>query len=149
MRNVCPLSEAHADLGICDQTIQHFMVGSDAGAQKPGEKVLALLEKSGLMQSPYVSCCTQFDERRGSRSASNRTRSLRNMRITSKGFQFLLEDVNTQLWDLLLVYLEESQVRHPQQPHSSDIAEPRAVTRRTSLKLSGSCSCSAHSSLVV
>lgn len=39
-----------------------------------------------------------------------RTRSLRNMRITSKGFQFLLEDVNTQLWDLLLVYLEESQV---------------------------------------
>lgn len=33
------------------------------------------------------------------------------MRITSKGFQFLLEDVNTQLWDLLLVYLEESQVR--------------------------------------
>lgn len=32
------------------------------------------------------------------------------MRITSKGFQFLLEDVNTQLWDLLLVYLEESQV---------------------------------------
>ena len=33
------------------------------------------------------------------------------MRITSKGFQFLLEDVNTQLWDLLLVYLDESQVR--------------------------------------
>ncbi|BGP00606.1 RNA polymerase II transcription factor B subunit 2 [Rhodotorula toruloides ATCC 204091] len=71
------------------ETIQHFMVGSDAGAKKPGEKVLSLLERSGLMYSP--------------------TRSLRNMRITSKGFQFLLEDVNTQLWDLLLVYLEGSQ----------------------------------------
>jgi len=38
------------------------------------------------------------------------------MRITSKGFQFLLEDVNTQLWDLLLVYLEESQVRALSRP---------------------------------
>lgn len=27
------------------------------------------------------------------------------MQITSRGFQFLLEDVNTQLWDLLLQYL--------------------------------------------
>ncbi|TNY20418.1 RNA polymerase II transcription factor B subunit 2 [Rhodotorula diobovata] len=71
------------------ETIQHFMVGSDAGAKKPGDKVLVLLAKSGLMMSP--------------------TASLRTMRITSKGFQFLLEDVNTQLWDLLLVYLEESQ----------------------------------------
>ncbi|BGP57597.1 RNA polymerase II transcription factor B 52 kDa subunit [Rhodotorula sphaerocarpa] len=71
------------------ETIQHFMVGSDAGAAKPGEKVLVLLNRSGLMCSS--------------------TQSLRHMRITSKGFQFLLEDVNTQLWDLLLVYLEESQ----------------------------------------
>lgn len=71
------------------ETIQHFMVGSDAGATKPGEKVLVLLNRSGLMASS--------------------TQSLRHMRITSKGFQFLLEDVNTQLWDLLLVYLEESQ----------------------------------------
>ncbi|POY76297.1 hypothetical protein BMF94_0492 [Rhodotorula taiwanensis] len=71
------------------RTIQHFMVGSDAGATKPSEKVLVLLNRSGLMASS--------------------TQSLRHMRITSKGFQFLLEDVNTQLWDLLLVYLEESQ----------------------------------------
>ncbi|KWU45039.1 RNA polymerase II transcription factor B subunit 2 [Rhodotorula sp. JG-1b] len=70
------------------EIIQHFMVGSDAGATKPGEKVLVLLNRSGLMAS---------------------TQSLRHMRITSKGFQFLLEEVNTQLWDLLLVYLEESQ----------------------------------------
>lgn len=30
------------------------MVGSDAGAKKPGEKVLSLLERSGLMYSPSV-----------------------------------------------------------------------------------------------
>jgi len=44
------------------------------------------------------------------KGAIHRTRSLRSMRITSKGFQFLLEDVNTQLWDLLLTYLESSEV---------------------------------------
>lgn len=38
------------------------------------------------------------------------TKSLRTLSITSKGFQFLLEDVNTQLWDLLLQYLEEASV---------------------------------------
>ncbi|GAA5972485.1 hypothetical protein JCM11641_001866 [Rhodosporidiobolus odoratus] len=71
------------------ETIQHFMVGSDAGAVKPSEGVLRLLVRSGLMYSA--------------------TASMRKMSITSKGFQFLLEDVNTQLWDLLLAYLEESQ----------------------------------------
>lgn len=38
-----------------------------------------------------------------------RTSSLRDLNITSKGFQFLLEDVNTQLWDLLLEYLEQAE----------------------------------------
>ncbi|GAA5844088.1 hypothetical protein JCM3766R1_004518 [Sporobolomyces carnicolor] len=81
------------------ETIQHFMVNSNSnhsndvvgggsGTGKPSEKVLQLLHHSGLMHSD--------------------TRSLRSMRITSKGFQFLLEDVNTQLWDLLLTYLESS-----------------------------------------
>lgn len=39
---------------------------------------------------------------------------MRTLSITSKGFQFLLEDVNTQLWDLLLQYLEEAQVSRSQ-----------------------------------
>ncbi|GAA6017090.1 hypothetical protein JCM11491_003252 [Sporobolomyces phaffii] len=72
------------------ETIQHFMVNyADPSRPKPSEKVLQLLYQSGLMHSE--------------------TRSLRSMRITSKGFQFLLEDVNTQLWDLLLTYLESSE----------------------------------------
>ena len=33
------------------------------------------------------------------------------MVITSKGFQFLLEDTNTQLWNLLLKYLESAEER--------------------------------------
>ncbi|GAA5943573.1 TFIIH/NER complex subunit TFB2 [Sporobolomyces koalae] len=72
------------------ETIQHFMVNyADPTRAKPSDKVLQLLYQSGLMHSD--------------------TRSLRSMRITSKGFQFLLEDVNTQLWDLLLTYLESSE----------------------------------------
>ncbi|GAA6016830.1 hypothetical protein JCM10207_003266 [Rhodosporidiobolus poonsookiae] len=68
------------------ETIQHFMVGSDAGTACPSDGVLSLLKRSELMYAP--------------------TASMRKMSITSKGFQFLLEDVNTQLWDLLLAYLE-------------------------------------------
>ncbi|ORY88174.1 RNA polymerase II transcription factor B subunit 2 [Leucosporidium creatinivorum] len=71
------------------EMIQHFMVGSSiAGIQRPSDGVLNLLMRSELMTSP--------------------TKSLRTLSITSKGFQFLLEDVNTQLWDLLLQYLEEA-----------------------------------------
>ncbi|GAA5912359.1 TFIIH/NER complex subunit TFB2 [Sporobolomyces salmoneus] len=80
--------DQHAELQW--ETIQHFMVSSsDPSRMKPSEKVLQLLNRSGLMHSE--------------------TKSLRSMRITSKGFQFLLEDVNSQLWDLLLTYLESSE----------------------------------------
>ncbi|KAI5477709.1 transcription initiation factor TFIIH subunit 4 [Pseudohyphozyma bogoriensis] len=65
--------------------ILHHMVGSDVST-RPFDGVLTLLARSELMAS----------------SIGN----IRNMRITSKGFQFLLEEVNTQLWDLLLEYLE-------------------------------------------
>ncbi|KAK4703579.1 transcription initiation factor TFIIH subunit 4, partial [Phenoliferia sp. Uapishka_3] len=67
------------------ETILHFMVGS-AISGRPSDRVLGLLTRSGLMTSS--------------------SRSLKSFTITSKGFQFLLEDVNTQLWDLLLEYLE-------------------------------------------
>lgn len=59
------------------------------GAAKPNPTVLSLLARGGLMASPNG--------------------TLHNLAITSKGFQFLLEDVNTQLWDLLLRYLQETE----------------------------------------
>lgn len=34
-------------------------------------------------------------------------------KITSRGFQFLLEDLHTQLWELLLRYLGMIEVRSP------------------------------------
>ena len=36
--------------------------------------------------------------------------ALANLQITAPGFQFLLEEVNKQLWDLLLEYLRSSSV---------------------------------------
>ena len=63
------------------QTILHFLVGSES-SRRPGDSVLRLLEHSGLM-----------------------TRTGKRYDITARGFQFLLEEVNTQLWDLLLQYI--------------------------------------------
>jgi len=71
------------------ETILHFMVGSDRPV-KPSDSVLALLEQGNLMI------------RSGSKGK---------MTITSRGFQFLLEEVNTQLWGLLLKYLEMAEAR--------------------------------------
>lgn len=68
------------------------------------------------------------------------------MRITSKGFQFLLEDVNTQLWDLLLVYLEESQVRSSPRWASVIVRTQLLVRDRIWSKRSGFFSCSVPSS---
>jgi hypothetical protein len=70
------------------------------------ERVDVFSVRPFLSFSPLVRCVDGFSQLNG----THRTKSLRQMRITSKGFQFLLEDVNTQLWDLLLSYLEESQV---------------------------------------
>ncbi|EFP94080.2 uncharacterized protein PGTG_19983 [Puccinia graminis f. sp. tritici CRL 75-36-700-3] len=62
------------------------MVGSRLPT-KPSHNILSLLGQSGLM-------------------TSSDPRSLQSLKITSKGFGFLLEDVNTQLWDILLQYLK-------------------------------------------
>lgn len=79
--------------------ILHYMVGSE-GASRPREAVLFLLRQSNLMQ--------RADE--GGADGSRSSRGA--LGITSRGFQFLLEDVNTQLWDLLLQYLSLADSRH-------------------------------------
>ena len=66
---------------LTSQTILHFLVGSES-SRRPGDSVLRLLEHSELM-----------------------TRTGKRYDITARGFQFLLEEVNTQLWDLLLQYI--------------------------------------------
>ncbi|EMR11304.1 hypothetical protein PNEG_00333 [Pneumocystis murina B123] len=64
------------------ETILHFMLGT--GIEKlPGDHILSLLHYSQLMSG------SKHD----------------NMKITNSGFQFLLQDINSQIWTLLLQYL--------------------------------------------
>ncbi|KAG8930978.1 RNA polymerase II transcription factor B 52 kDa subunit [Tulasnella sp. 418] len=66
------------------ETILHYMVssGTDQAPPKPSQGVLYLLSRSGLMTGTGV------------------------MKITSQGFQFLLNSPHAQLWSLLLEYLK-------------------------------------------
>ncbi|CAI4851626.1 AIF_collapsed_G0056610.mRNA.1.CDS.1 [Saccharomyces cerevisiae] len=66
------------------ETILHFMVGTPL-AKIPSEKVLNLLKHSKLMEE--VNSTGEF-------------------KITNEGFQFLLQEINSQLWTLLLQYLK-------------------------------------------
>lgn len=76
------------------ERILHFLVGSEL-ASKPSPSVLSMLQSSGLMVTYGTARTT------GTAGPS--------LRITSRGFQFLLEDVNTQLWDILLRYLSDAE----------------------------------------
>ena len=67
------------------------MVGSEQSSV-PRKTVLYLLQRAGLMQPDEVTPA-QFN-------------------ITSAGFQFLLQDVNSQLWVLLLQYLSMAEERN-------------------------------------
>lgn len=67
------------------ETVLHYMVSSGTGQTpiKPSQGVLFLLQRSGLM-------------------AMNQGQ----LQITSSGFQFLLHTPHSQLWELLLQYLQ-------------------------------------------
>ncbi|KAA8898434.1 hypothetical protein TRICI_006563 [Trichomonascus ciferrii] len=86
----CDTEDKHkVDIKFLDQhaterweSILHFMVGTPA-AQVPSQGVLSLLQHSGLMEGSYNG----------------------DMVITNSGFQFLLQDVNAQIWTLLIQYL--------------------------------------------
>ncbi|KAK6459966.1 RNA polymerase II transcription factor B subunit 2 [Scheffersomyces coipomensis] len=67
------------------ETILHFMVGTESTAT-PSKSVLSLLRSGGLMEGHASS-----------------------LKITNTGFQFLLQDVNVQIWTLLLQYLNLTQ----------------------------------------
>lgn len=66
----------------CWESILHFLVGTPSN--KSPKAMVKLLEKSGLMIADDVD----------------------DLKITAKGFQFLLQDVNVQIWAFLLQYLE-------------------------------------------
>lgn len=77
------------------ESILHFMVGTELD-ELPSIGVLSLLKSSGLM------------EIRGDITAKRISR----ISITKHGFQFLLQDVNAQIWSLLLEYLKMAESLH-------------------------------------
>ncbi|KAF9358669.1 RNA polymerase II transcription factor B 52 kDa subunit [Mortierella sp. NVP85] len=94
----------HVDIAFLDdyatkqwEAILHFMVGTTEG-RPPCKGVLNLLGRSGLMTG-------------GSDAASQGDADFVERldfgvpKITHKGFQFLLQDINTQVWAFLLQYL--------------------------------------------
>lgn len=66
------------------ETILHYMVGTELSIT-PSKSVLKLLKLGGLMEGD---CDNPKD-----------------LKITNVGFQFLLQDINAQIWTLLLQYL--------------------------------------------
>ncbi|KAK6456073.1 RNA polymerase II transcription factor B subunit 2 [Scheffersomyces xylosifermentans] len=97
--NLCVTTDKHkVDIEFLDtfasqkwETILHFMVGTESTAT-PSSSVLSLLKSGGLMEGPGT--------------------SPKNLKITKTGFQFLLQDVNAQIWTLLLQYLNLTQDLH-------------------------------------
>ena len=67
-----------------------------------------MLEKSGLMASPgYVDISIRFYLAHGTLDVA---REGAPARITSAGFQFLLQSPHEQLWEILLQYLRMAEV---------------------------------------
>ncbi|KAI8321483.1 RNA polymerase II transcription factor B subunit 2 [Martensiomyces pterosporus] len=64
------------------EAILHFMVGQSADMPLPSESVLGILKMSRLMEN-----------------------RMGDMKITNSGFQFLLQDIGSQVWTVLLQYL--------------------------------------------
>jgi transcription initiation factor TFIIH subunit 4 len=79
------------------ESILLYMVASE-DVRTPSRQVLHLLRSAGLMQS----ASTMNEGRARTQSSNDR---LSDLLITSKGFQFLLDDVSAQLWMLLHSYL--------------------------------------------
>ncbi|KAI9844791.1 MAG: RNA polymerase II transcription factor B 52 kDa subunit [Thelocarpon superellum] len=89
----------HVDVNYLDsfarsqwEGILHYMVGSiglSGGGEGPSQGVTKLLELGGLVEI--------------------RSRSVE---ITKEGFSFLLQEVNAQVWTLLIFYLENAEALH-------------------------------------
>ncbi|KAF9911327.1 RNA polymerase II transcription factor B 52 kDa subunit [Lobosporangium transversale] len=101
----------HVDIAFLDdyatkqwEAILHFMVGTTEG-RPPCKGVLNLLGRSGLMTggSDVSSHADSMDARDFASQMARQDFGV--PKITHKGFQFLLQDINTQVWAFLLQYL--------------------------------------------
>ncbi|KAG0320626.1 RNA polymerase II transcription factor B 52 kDa subunit [Dissophora globulifera] len=100
----------HVDIAFLDdyatkqwEAILHFMVGTTEG-RPPCKGVLNLLGRSGLMTGgPDTPQSDSMDARDFANQMARQDFGV--PKITHKGFQFLLQDINTQVWAFLLQYL--------------------------------------------
>ncbi|KAF9979764.1 RNA polymerase II transcription factor B 52 kDa subunit [Mortierella antarctica] len=98
----------HVDVAFLDEfatkqweAILHYMVGTTQGSA-PCAGVMNLLLRSGLMTGGQRGDADNMDVMD---FASQMARQDLAPKITHKGFQFLLQDINTQVWAFLLQYL--------------------------------------------
>ncbi|KAF9211244.1 RNA polymerase II transcription factor B 52 kDa subunit [Podila verticillata] len=98
----------HVDIAFLDdyatkqwEAILHFMVGTTEG-RPPCKGVLNLLGRSGLMTGGPGDG-ENMDVREFANQMARDDFGV--PKITHKGFQFLLQDINTQVWAFLLQYL--------------------------------------------
>ncbi|KAG0038900.1 RNA polymerase II transcription factor B 52 kDa subunit, partial [Gryganskiella cystojenkinii] len=102
----------HVDIPFLDdyatkqwEAILHFMVGTTEG-RPPCKGVLNLLGRSGLMTGGSDTGGMNDNQMDARDFASQMARQDFGVpKITHKGFQFLLQDINTQVWAFLLQYL--------------------------------------------
>ena len=84
-------------------SVLHFLVGSDeagrdkGGVEEPPEEMVLFLTRIGLMQEDP--------------DYNGKDRSRAPLVITSKGYEFMLRDINAQVWQFVLQYLN-SLVQH-------------------------------------
>ncbi|CDK28535.1 unnamed protein product [Kuraishia capsulata CBS 1993] len=91
------------------ENILHFMVGTEL-LSSPSVGVLSLLRHSGLMElEADREAKTEAKTESSSTMTQYSLNTLKNMKITNEGFQFLLQDINSQIWTLLLEYLKMSE----------------------------------------
>lgn len=94
------------------ETILHFMVGTP-GMKSPDDTVLKLLIHGELM----MEVGTESNNSIFSKSNNNddddndpkQFQRVAELKITNHGFQFLLQEINVQIWSLLLQYLKMSE----------------------------------------
>ena len=74
-------------------SVLHYLVGTDDGSyEDPPEAIQQFLETTGLMQ--------EDPDYRGNRRAP--------LIISSKGYEFMLQDVHVQVWQFILKYIQMS-----------------------------------------
>lgn len=97
------------------ENILHFMVGTEI-KEIPSVGVLTLLRFAGLMELPSdkerrdlmnsvmddLDIDTEYNEGKTEKLSIT---TLRQLLITQNGFQFLLQDISSQIWTLLIQYL--------------------------------------------